>query len=38
MFKSSDQGRQRDPIAVRPGNQMMGRSRDVHGPSVKHVF
>ena len=27
-----------DPIAGCPGDQMMGRSRDVHGTSVKHDF
>ena len=27
-----------DPAAGRPMDQMMGRSRDVHGKSVKHAF
>ena len=31
-------GRLRDPIAGRPGDQMMGRSKDVRGTSLKHVF
>ena len=28
----------RDPVAGRPGDQMMGRSGDVLGTSVIHVF
>ena len=28
----------RDPVAGRPGDQMMGRSGDVHGTSVIYVF
>ena len=28
----------RDPVAGRPWDQMMGRSRDVRGTSVKHVL
>ena len=31
-------GRLRDPVAGRSGDQMMGRSRDVAGTSVIHVF
>ena len=31
-------GRLRDPVAGRPWDQMMGRSKDVRGTSVKHVF
>ena len=31
-------GRLRDPVARRPWDQMMGRSRDVHGTSVKNMF
>ena len=31
-------GRLRDLIARCPGDQIMGRSRDVPGTSVKHVF
>ena len=27
-----------DPVAGRPGDQMMGRSRDVPGTSIIHVF
>ena len=27
-----------DPVAGRPGNQMIGRSRDIRKTSVKHVF
>ena len=27
-----------DPVAGRPWNQMMGRSKDVRRTSVKHVF
>ena len=30
--------RLRDPVAGRPWDQMMGRSKDVRGTSVKHVF
>ena len=30
--------RLRDPVAGRPWDQMMGRSRDVRGTSVKHVL
>ena len=31
-------GRLWDPVAGCPGDQMMGRSGDVHGISVIHVF
>ena len=31
-------GRLRDPVAGRPGDQMMGRSGDVRGTSVIYVF
>ena len=31
-------GRLRDPCAGRPGDQMMGRSGDVRGTSVRYVF
>ena len=31
-------GRLRDPVAGSPWDQMTGRSKDVHGTSVKHVF
>ena len=31
-------GRLRDPVAGRSWNQMMGRSKDVRGTSVKYVF
>ena len=31
-------GRLRDPVAGRPWDQMMGRSKDVRGTSVKYVF
>ena len=31
-------GRLRDPVAGRPGDQIMGRSGDVSGTSVIHVF
>ena len=31
-------GRPRDPVAGRPWDQMTGRSKDVRGTSVKHVF
>ena len=31
-------GRLRDPIAGRPGDQMMGRSGEVSGTSVIYVF
>ena len=31
-------GRLRDPIAGCPWDQMMGRSRDVRGTSVKRIF
>ena len=30
--------RLRDPVAGRPGDQMMGRSGDVHGTSVIYAF
>ena len=30
--------RLRNPVAGRPGDQMMGRSGDVHGTSVIHAF
>ena len=38
MFKSFKRARLRDLIAGRPFDQMMGRSRDVRGTSVRHVF
>ena len=38
ICKSSKWGRLRDPVAGRPGDQMMGRSGDVPGTSVIHVF
>ena len=38
IFKSSKRGRLRDPVAERPWDQMMGRSRDVCETSAKHVF
>ena len=38
IFKSSKRRRLRDPVAGRPCDQMMGRSRDVCGMSAKHVF
>ena len=31
-------GRLRNPVAACPGDQMMGRSGDVDGTSVIHVF
>ena len=31
-------GRLRDPVAGRLGDQMIGRSKDVHGTSVIYVF
>ena len=31
-------GRLRDPVAERPGDQMMGRSGNVRGTSVIYVF
>ena len=31
-------GRLRDPVAGRPEDEMMGRSRDVPGKSIIHVF
>ena len=31
-------GRLRDPFAGRPWDQMVGRSKDVRGTSVKHAF
>ena len=31
-------GRLRDPVSGRPADQMIGRSRDFRGTSVKHVF
>ena len=31
-------GRLRDPVARPPWDQMMGRSKDIRGTSVKHVF
>ena len=31
-------GRLRDPVAERPWDQMMGRSKDVRETSVKHIF
>ena len=27
-----------DPVAGRPGDKMIGRSKDVRGTSVKHAF
>ena len=38
ICKSSKWGSPRDPVAGRPGYQMMGRSGDVPGTSVIHVF
>ena len=39
MFSTgASTGRLREQVAGRHGNQMTGRSRDVHGMSVKHVF
>ena len=42
IFKSSKRGRSTgrlwDSITGRPGDQMVGRSRDVRGTSVKHAF
>ena len=38
ICKSSKWGRLRDPVAGRPGDQMMGRSGDVPGTLVIHVF
>ena len=34
----TSKGRLRDPVAGRPGDQMMGRSGDVRGTSVMHDF
>ena len=31
-------GRLGDPVAGRPSDQMMGRSREVRGTSLKHDF
>ena len=31
-------GRLRDPVLGRPGDQMMGRSGDIPGTSIIHVF
>ena len=38
IFKSSEQGRLRDPVAGRPWDQMMGCSKDIRGTLVKYVF
>ena len=38
ICKSSKWGRLRDPVAEPPGDQIMGRSRDVPGTLVIHVF
>ena len=38
ILKSSKWGRPWDSVAGRPGDQLMGRSRDVRGTSVVHVF
>ena len=42
IFKSfkwgTSTGRLRDPVAGLPWDQMMSRSRDVRGTSVKHMF
>ena len=41
IFKSckrTSTGRLRDSVTGRLGNQMMGRSGDVRGTSIKHVF
>ena len=38
IFKSSKAASPQDPVARRPGDQMMGRFRDVHGMLVKHDF
>ena len=38
MLKSCKPGRLQDPVTERPGDQMMGRSGDVRGTSVKHGF
>ena len=38
FYMETSTGRLRDPVAGRPGDQMMGRSGDVPGMSVMHVF
>ena len=38
IFRTSKWGRLQDPVAVRPGDQMMGRSRDARETLVLHVF
>ena len=38
FWTGTSTGRLRDPVAGRPWDQMMGRSKDVRGTSVKHVF
>ena len=38
ICKSSKWGRLRDPFVGRPRDKMMGRSGDVPGTSVIHVF
>ena len=38
FWTGTSTGRLRDLVAGRPWDQMMGRSKDVRGTSVKHVF
>ena len=38
FYMGTSMGRLRDPVAGRPRDQMMGRSGDVLGTSVTHVF
>ena len=38
FYMGTSTGRLRDPVAGPPGDQMMGRSGDVLGMSVIHVF
>ena len=38
FWTGTSTGRLRDPVAGRPWDQMMGRSKDVCGTTVKHVF
>ena len=38
FWTGTSTGRLRDPVAGRPWDQMMRRSKDVRGTSVKHVF
>ena len=38
FWTGTSTGRLRDPVAGRPWDQMMGRSKDVRGTPVKHVF